>query len=991
MAGHRRVLEARRFKIHAGEGVKVRKLNFPTWFLLGVLLAMLVPGPARSEDEKGYEVAKPDISLPKLQARLSADGLVLNNAVPPLVLVADPNPQMQGQRTLGRTADDALAAPDAAVSTFSITYLAAGQQDPWQTVCGTFPENAKAAFQAAAAIWQNKVRSSVPITIRACWANLGSSSVLGYSGGQPIVRNFSGAPKANVWYQQSLANALTGVKQTSNFDMHITYNSGFAWYFGTDGNTPYGKYDLVTVAAHEIAHGLNFSGTAQYSGGVGSYGYSGSPSIYDTFMQSATGTPLTSYANSSSALGTLLTSGSLWFNGSNANAANGGSRVRIYAPSSWSGGSSFSHLDYASYASTANRMMVYAISSASAMHDPGPVTLGLMKDLGWPTDAGFSMSGTVRAGSATGTPLAGATVTIAGKSSITSSTGSFSITGIPAGSYTLAISKTGFVTKTVAGYAVSGNQSGLNFFLAPAYSMSGTVRQGSGTGPALAGATVTIAGKSAITSSLGTFGITGLAAGSHTLTISKAGFVTKTTTGYLIAGNQSGLNWFLLPVPVYSMSGIVRSGSATGPPLAGATLAIAGRNALSTSTGSFTITAIPAGTHSLTISRTGYYTKVMAGIVVSANRSGVVLYLTPVPTYSMSGTVRRGTGPALPGATLTIAGKTVLSSSTGTFSITGIPAGTQTLVISKPGYVTKSSTGSIGANQSGLVFYLVPCYTMSGTVRSGSATGAVLAGASVSIAGKTAVTGSYGTFSIAAIPVGSYTLTISKSGYLTRTVTGYAVNGNQSGLNFYLSLTPSYTMSGTVRSGSATGPALAGATVSIAAKTALTSSTGTFAISGIAPGSYTLTISKSGFTTRTIAGYPVNANQGSLVFYLAPAPSYGTIKVVNGSGTFGIAQLYISPSWSPEWGPNQISSALPPGYVLNVTQVPPDDYDLLAVFSNGSSYTAWQLPVVAGMTTTIAAAPGASGAVQLLKSSEAGQGGGTQIPLRPEGGGRPKR
>ena len=58
---------------------------------------------------------------------------------------------------------------------------------------------------------------------------------------------------------------------------------------------------------------------------------------------------------------------------------------------------------------------------------------------------------------------------------------------------------------------------------------------------------------------------------------------------------------------------------------------------------------------------------------------------------------------------------------------------------------------------------------------------------------------------------------------------------------------------------------------------------------------------------------------------------------------------------------------------------------------SGSSYTTWQFPVVAGMTTTITTLPGASGAVQLLKSSEVGQGGGAQTPLRPEGGGRPKR
>jgi hypothetical protein len=164
--------------------------------------------------------------------------------------------------------------------------------------------------------------------------------------------------------------------------MHITYNSGFSWYYGTGGLPPAGTYDLVTVAAHEIAHGLNFSGLAQYSGGMGSYGYDGSPNVYDTFMESGGGTKLTAYTNPSPALGSLLTSNDLWFTGSNANAANGG-RVKMYAPSTWSGGSSYAHLDYSNFAGTVNSMMVYAVSSASAQHNPGPVTKGLLKDLGW--------------------------------------------------------------------------------------------------------------------------------------------------------------------------------------------------------------------------------------------------------------------------------------------------------------------------------------------------------------------------------------------------------------------------------------------------------------------------------------------------------------------------------------------------------------------------------------------------------------------------------
>lgn len=323
-----------------------------------------------------------DFYPPTLKPSLSADGLTLHNGVPPLIVRVDPNPAMQGIKIPAPEMDQALADPAAANAAFSITYVAAGGTDPWGAVCQTFPEAAKTAFNAAAAIWTSTLQSSVPITISACWSNLGSPSILGYSGGAYSYRDFSGAPLAGTWYESSLANALHGSDlDATRFDDYITYNSGFSWYYGTDGNTPPGQYDLVTVAAHEIGHGLNFSGTAQYSGGTGSYGFSGYPNIYDTFMEDNGGTKLTAYANPSAALGTLLTSGSLWFNGTNANAANGG-RVKMYAPGTWSSGSSYSHLDEI-FNGTVNDMMTYSVASGSSNHNPGPVTTGLLKDLGW--------------------------------------------------------------------------------------------------------------------------------------------------------------------------------------------------------------------------------------------------------------------------------------------------------------------------------------------------------------------------------------------------------------------------------------------------------------------------------------------------------------------------------------------------------------------------------------------------------------------------------
>ncbi len=325
---------------------------------------------------------------PTLEPILSEDGLTLYNGVAPLIVIADPDQSMQGiQSPAEPELVAALAEPQAAAASFSIHYAAAGEKDPWDAECDTFPAAAKTAFNAAAAIWSAKLQSSVPITISACWSDLGSSSILGYSGGAISYRNFSGAPKSNTWYESSLANALHGSDLgPSSYDDYITYNSGFTWYYGTDGHPPAGQYDLVTVAAHEIAHGLNFSGTASYSGGYGYWGSSESPNIYDTFMESPAGTKITSYTSGTTTLGTRLTSNDLWFNGTNARAANtahDGARLKMYAPSSWSGGSSYSHLDYSTFAGTSNSMMVYAVSSASSQHNPGAVTLGLLKDLGW--------------------------------------------------------------------------------------------------------------------------------------------------------------------------------------------------------------------------------------------------------------------------------------------------------------------------------------------------------------------------------------------------------------------------------------------------------------------------------------------------------------------------------------------------------------------------------------------------------------------------------
>lgn len=344
--------------------------------LPAVAVADTAPVP---ETQKAY---LPEPHTPKL----SADGKILLSGLAVKAVVVDPNPSALRRKI---PAPARLATPPAAVTaSFSITYVPDGGSDLWGELCSAFPDVAKPAFSAAAGIWANTVSSAVPITIRACWANLGSSNTLGYSGGGSMHRDFPGAPYPKTWYAESLANSLHGADlDSAGFDMHITYNQNFAWYYGTDGDTPAGQYDLMSVVLHEIAHGLNFSGSMQYAGGIGRWGYdSGYPTIYDVFMLDGAGRQLIDtavYPNSSSFLGSALVSNNIWFHGGKAKTANGNQPVKIYAPGTWAEGSSYSHLDYDTFSNTSNQLMVYAISDGESIHDPGTITKGLFQDLGW--------------------------------------------------------------------------------------------------------------------------------------------------------------------------------------------------------------------------------------------------------------------------------------------------------------------------------------------------------------------------------------------------------------------------------------------------------------------------------------------------------------------------------------------------------------------------------------------------------------------------------
>lgn len=238
---------------------------------------------------------------------------------------------------------------------------------------------AQAAFQKAVDIWSSILVSPVTIRIEARWVPL-ASNVLGSANYTAAYANFKGAQKLNVFYPVALAEKITGNNLNgSDPDIFANFNSNFNWHFDPDDvNVPAGKYDLTTVVLHEIGHGLGFSGTFTSSSGQGSYGLLGSgvPIVYDSHLENGSGSNLIATVTSPSAtMNANLIGGSLFFNGHSGIS-------KLYAPSTFSGGSSVSHLDESFFNNTPDALMTPQIASQEQIRDPG-VALEILKDLGW--------------------------------------------------------------------------------------------------------------------------------------------------------------------------------------------------------------------------------------------------------------------------------------------------------------------------------------------------------------------------------------------------------------------------------------------------------------------------------------------------------------------------------------------------------------------------------------------------------------------------------
>lgn len=249
----------------------------------------------------------------------------------------------------------------------------------------------RAAFEYALGIWSGILNSSYTgetIVVNAAFNNLGgtgTSAVLGSAGSTFIARDFTGThPEylTSTWYGSALANHMAGSDIiTPENEINTQYNTDVDnqtvlgttdWYYGTDQNVG-NDIDFVTVALHELAHGLNISAVMNSSGTF----QSGFPGIYDRKLEDLGGTDLTAMA-SDAARASAIRSTNLFWNGANGALHNGGVRPELYAPATFASGSSVSHLDEGTHGGELTSPFY-----SGPDHVVSDMERGMLDDMGW--------------------------------------------------------------------------------------------------------------------------------------------------------------------------------------------------------------------------------------------------------------------------------------------------------------------------------------------------------------------------------------------------------------------------------------------------------------------------------------------------------------------------------------------------------------------------------------------------------------------------------
>jgi Carboxypeptidase regulatory-like domain/Putative Flp pilus-assembly TadE/G-like len=236
------------------------------------------------------------------------------------------------------------------------------------------------------------------------------------------------------------------------------------------------------------------------------------------------------------------------------------------------------------------------------------------------------------------------------------------------------------------------------------------------------------------------------------------------------------------------ISGTVKDAS-TGTGIVGAIVTVTGLTggpftATSTAGGAYTMTVTNAGTFNATGSAANYASQTYLTNTASLDATTTLNFSLNPNAATIHGTVTGTGGVGLVGATVTVVGVGFVATTAGGAYTIGVPgSATYTVTASAPGYTTASqSSGFVGPGGSATVnFALVASSTITGTVTDGTTGLPIPLVVSVTVASGptpgTTTTNPSGVYSLIGLSAGTYTLTVSSTGYTSTTTANIVVGG----------------------------------------------------------------------------------------------------------------------------------------------------------------------------------------------------------------------
>lgn len=218
---------------------------------------------------------------------------------------------------------------------------------------------------------------------------------------------------------------------------------------------------------------------------------------------------------------------------------------------------------------------------------------------------------------------------------------------------------------------------------APTYSIIGQVKDTQGV--ALPGVTLTAGGKTTVSDGTGGYMITGLLAGTYTVTPTRSQYVfDPVSTDVVLGPDDASKVDFTGTLLTYAAHGTITEG---GVGLAGVAVDADGHSAVTDADGHYTITGLANGQYTVTPSLQNYHFQptTRAVQIASADSNGVD-FTAVADTYSVSGTIKDTLGNRLQGVQVSTDSKIAVTNDAGYYIISGLRVGSYTLTPTKSGY-----------------------------------------------------------------------------------------------------------------------------------------------------------------------------------------------------------------------------------------------------------------------------------------------------------------